>query len=191
MRKRISSTDSQTNICHLSLCALLSNVIQWFRRRVLCRPPPFEELPPPLTCVRGGGGLPYSSRFVTACALWAPSGTDGVWADVSSCAWVDCNALMDLYDIYEPDVRRHPSHALWRQDHIRGPLVWQQQHFFFVFNATSLRNLCRSGLNCPGWRFYVLVAKQQWDVCLMWLFLKIYMTLDWAAGARRIFHSVV
>lgn len=71
-------------------------------------------------------------RFVTTSALWDPLGT--VSEENCQRAWIDCNALMDLYDIYEPDVRRHPSCALWwMQHHARGPLVWWQQHFKSLF----------------------------------------------------------
>lgn len=57
-------TGRRTNI---SSCALLWNVIQWFRRHVVYQPPSVEELPPPLTCVRGGWArLEYFKRVVFA-----------------------------------------------------------------------------------------------------------------------------
>lgn len=55
------------------------------------------------------GCLPYSARYVITFALYAPLGM--VSEKNRHHARVDYKALMDLYDIYEADVRPHPSYA--------------------------------------------------------------------------------
>lgn len=53
-------------------------------------------------------------------------------------ARIDCNALMDLHDIYEPDARCHPSHAPWMDaGSYRGTprmtMATFQKAFYFIY----------------------------------------------------------
>lgn len=111
-------------------------------------PPPAEELPLTLTC--GGRGLagdisnvqclPCSVSFVAASVLRAPSGT----APERKCrrAWIDCNALMDLCDIYEPDVGCRPSHGAVDA----GSHSWYDfsKAFLVFFHVTSVFGITAS-----------------------------------------------
>lgn len=135
--------------------------------------PPTEKWPLPLTCgglawnISNVECLPYSVRFVTASALWAPL----VTVSEKSCqrAWIDCNALMDLYDIYEPDVRRHPSCGsgcrITPQDTWYDDNDISKSPVFLFLSDFSLWNHCRIGFYCPGWWTVLYIFKTNLLFC--------------------------